>query len=136
MLLSKLGLAPFGYSGRVAPTRFYCTMEVQIMSQASRTARRMSEDLKETASEAKHAAQTVGSDLLHKAQKYGAEATEAVAERLDGLKETAADYYRTGREKAREYEQALESRVQDRPIMSVLTAVAVGFVVGYLCKRS
>jgi ElaB/YqjD/DUF883 family membrane-anchored ribosome-binding protein len=102
----------------------------------SRTARRGVEDLKESAQEMKEGVRGAANDLLHKAQQFGSEASSAVRESLDGMRDTATDYYRTGRDKARDFEQALEQRVQDRPLMSVLAAVGIGFLVGYLCKRS
>jgi ElaB/YqjD/DUF883 family membrane-anchored ribosome-binding protein len=52
------------------------------------------------------------------------------------LRSTASDMAEQGRDKMHEMEHAVEERIQDRPFMSILIAIGLGFLVGFLCKRS
>lgn len=108
------------------------------MAQTSnmRNAGRAAENLQAAAHEAKSRAQEMAGDVADRAQRMGTAATEAVRERFDTMRETAADYYRVGRDKARDWEQAMERQVQDRPIVSILGALAIGFAIGFMCRRS
>ena len=52
------------------------------------------------------------------------------------LRDQANEYYETGRERAREWEQGLEQYVQEKPLQAVLIAAGVGVLLGLLWKRS
>jgi len=41
-----------------------------------------------------------------------------------------------GRERAQEWEQSIETYVQEKPIQSILIAAGVGILLGILWKRS
>jgi ElaB/YqjD/DUF883 family membrane-anchored ribosome-binding protein len=57
-------------------------------------------------------------------------------ERYSQLRDQASEYYESGRERAREWEQNLEQYVQEKPLQAVLMAAGVGVLLGLLWKRS
>ncbi|HMB67876.1 MAG TPA: hypothetical protein VKU85_01150 [bacterium] len=62
-------------------------------------------------------------------------AKTAAAESLEDAKEKAREYVQTGREKKEHYEDALLTRVRERPLQSVAIAAGVGLVIGLLGRR-
>jgi ElaB/YqjD/DUF883 family membrane-anchored ribosome-binding protein len=72
---------------------------------------------------------------MHTVQKIGNEAVGVVKDGYEDLRETAADYVDQGRTKVESWEQSLEKRVKQRPLRSVLMAVGLGFVAGFLYSR-
>jgi ElaB/YqjD/DUF883 family membrane-anchored ribosome-binding protein len=102
----------------------------------SRAARKTAEDFRNGAEESKHIVQDAASDLLHTAKKVGSQAKEVVQERWDNLRNTASDVVEQGRDKLQDVEHAVEERIQNRPFMAILMAIGLGFLVGFLCRRS
>ena len=66
----------------------------------------------------------------------GSQVRDAAEEKFNNLRDQAAEYYDQGRERAQEWEQNLESYVQDQPIKSLLIAAGVGALLGFLWRRS
>jgi ElaB/YqjD/DUF883 family membrane-anchored ribosome-binding protein len=66
----------------------------------------------------------------------GGHVRDAASEKYEQLRDQASDYYKHGREAAQEWEQSLESYVQEKPLQSILIAAGVGMILGMLWKRS
>jgi ElaB/YqjD/DUF883 family membrane-anchored ribosome-binding protein len=66
----------------------------------------------------------------------GSQVRDAAGEKYNELRQQASDYYEQGRQRAEEWEQSLESYVQEKPIQSLLIAAGVGMLLGILWKRS
>ena len=69
-------------------------------------------------------------------RNLGSQARDAATEKFNDLRQQATDYYDQGRAQAREWEEGIESYVQEKPIQSLLIAAGVGLVLGMLWKRS
>ena len=52
------------------------------------------------------------------------------------LRDQAQNYYEQGRQRANEWEEGLESYIQDKPLQAVMIAAGVGVLLGLLWKRS
>ena len=66
----------------------------------------------------------------------GSQVRDQAKEKYNQLSDQARDYYDQGRQKAQEWEQGLESYIQEKPLQSVLIAAGVGVLLGLLWKRS
>jgi ElaB/YqjD/DUF883 family membrane-anchored ribosome-binding protein len=66
----------------------------------------------------------------------GGQVREAAREKYSQLSDQAQDYYDQGKHKAQEWEQGIESYIQEKPLQAVLIAAGVGVVLGLLWKRS
>jgi ElaB/YqjD/DUF883 family membrane-anchored ribosome-binding protein len=69
-------------------------------------------------------------------REMGGQVREAATEKYEQLREQATTYYDQGRQRATEWEQGLESYVQEKPLQAVLMAAGVGVLLGLLWKRS
>jgi ElaB/YqjD/DUF883 family membrane-anchored ribosome-binding protein len=78
------------------------------------------------------AAQQVG----HNLRDLGGQVRDAAREKYEQLSGQANEYYEQSKEKAQEWEQGLESYVQEKPIQALLIAAGVGMLLGVLWKRS
>jgi ElaB/YqjD/DUF883 family membrane-anchored ribosome-binding protein len=78
------------------------------------------------------AAQQVGQDL----RNLGAQVRDAAKERYGQYTDQARNYVDQGREAAQEWEQSLESFVQEKPLQALAIAAGVGLLLGLLWKRS
>src|SRR5690349_11771063 len=78
------------------------------------------------------AAAQVGQNI----RDMGTQARDMASERYNQLRDQAQNYYEQGRQRATEWEQGLESYVQEKPIQAVLIAAGVGVLLGLLWKRS
>ena len=83
------------------------------------------EQVREAATQVSQNLRDAGSQLRDQAQ-----------EKYNQLRDQASQYYEEGRQRAQEWEQGLESYVQEKPIQSLLIAAGVGMVLGILWKRS
>ena len=63
------------------------------------------------------------------------ERVDAVADSLDSIRETAADYVDHSRERATEFARTFEDTIRERPLTSILIGTAVGFVLGCFMAR-
>ena len=61
---------------------------------------------------------------------------DAAQEKFNELRDQASQYYEEGRQRAQEWEQSLETYVQEQPIKSLLIAAGVGALLGFLWRRS
>lgn len=84
-----------------------------------------------TASQVKDKVQEVASNV----RDMGSQAYETASQKYEDAKESAAEYYRAGRDRAMEWESQIESYVRERPIKSLLMAAGVGIVIGMIWKR-
>jgi ElaB/YqjD/DUF883 family membrane-anchored ribosome-binding protein len=80
----------------------------------------------------KNKATEVGQNL----RDLGSQVRDVARDKYDELREQAGNYYSQGRERAQEWEQSLESYVQEKPIQAVLMAAGIGVLLGLLWKRS
>jgi ElaB/YqjD/DUF883 family membrane-anchored ribosome-binding protein len=105
----------------------------------ARNARKGAEDIRDTARDAAHdfkeTAQEAASNIVNKVRDMGANMGEAVRDGFDDLRGTAGRYVKQGSRKARELEEAMEDRVQERPVAAIFLALGIGFAVGFLCSR-
>ena len=63
------------------------------------------------------------------------EGVDTVADSLDSLRDRASDYMDQGRERANEFAETFEDTIHERPLMALLVAGAVGFVLGCFITR-
>jgi ElaB/YqjD/DUF883 family membrane-anchored ribosome-binding protein len=77
-------------------------------------------------------AQQVGQNL----RDLGGQVRDQAQQKYSELSDQARDYYDQGRQKAQEWEEGLESYVQEKPLQAVLIAAGVGVLLGLLWKRS
>ena len=68
-------------------------------------------------------------------QAMGTIARGAAQERLDGLRDTAVEYYDLGIDKMRDVERSVEGYICKQPIKSVVIAASVGLFVGRFLMR-
>ena len=61
---------------------------------------------------------------------------DAAQDKFNDLRDQAAEYYEQGRQRAMEWEHSLEEYVQQQPIKSLLIAAGVGALLGFLWRRS
>ena len=73
--------------------------------------------------------------LGDKAHQLGDDAKHAAQDKLEHAKESAAEYFQQGREKATELTHTVENYVRSEPTKSLLGAAGVGFVLGFLLIR-
>ena len=76
-------------------------------------------------------AKTVNQDI----QKLGGTVRDAAQEKIEQVGEKAAEYYEQGQDKVRGAACACEQLLRERPLMSVLIAVGVGWLLGRFWKR-
>jgi ElaB/YqjD/DUF883 family membrane-anchored ribosome-binding protein len=69
---------------------------------------------------------------LDKLRDLGSQVRDQATERYNQLRDQAQNYYQQGRDRATEWEQSLESYVQEKPIQAVLMAAGVGVLLGLL----
>lgn len=50
-------------------------------------------------------------------------------------REKAQDLYSRGRERAKQWEEGLETYVREKPVQSLLIAAGVGLAIGFLMRR-
>jgi ElaB/YqjD/DUF883 family membrane-anchored ribosome-binding protein len=65
----------------------------------------------------------------------GGQVRDAARDKYNELSDQAQDYYQQGRDKAHEWEEGIESYIQEKPLQSVLIAAGVGVLLGLLWKR-
>jgi len=66
----------------------------------------------------------------------GGQVRDQAREKYEQFSTQARNYYDQGRETAEQWEQSLESYVQEKPLQSLLIAAGVGMLLGILWKRS
>lgn len=63
------------------------------------------------------------------------ERVDAVADSIDSLGAQATDYVDQGRERANELAHTVEGKIHERPMIAIVVAGAVGFVLGCFVSR-
>jgi ElaB/YqjD/DUF883 family membrane-anchored ribosome-binding protein len=81
--------------------------------------------------ELKEKAVQVGKDVL----EMGGAVRDVAHEQFDHMRDRASGYVKQGREKIGEWEDGLESYIQDKPIRSLLLAAGAGLLLGLLWRR-
>ena len=74
-------------------------------------------------------------EVTQNLQDFGSHVSEAAHQKYGEVKDRAADYYNRSKETAQEWEQSLESYVQEKPLQAVLIAAGVGLIVGLIWRR-
>ncbi|HEY2588320.1 MAG TPA: hypothetical protein VGI81_21450 [Tepidisphaeraceae bacterium] len=82
--------------------------------------------------QAKQTGQQVGQNL----RDLGGQVRDQAQQKYNEMSDQAREYYEQGRQKAQEWEQGLESYIQEKPLQAVLIAAGVGVLLGLLWKRS
>jgi ElaB/YqjD/DUF883 family membrane-anchored ribosome-binding protein len=75
-------------------------------------------------------------EVAQNIRDMGSGVRDAAREQYDQLRGQASDYYEQGRARAQEWEQGLETYVQDKPLQALAIAAGVGLLVGLLWRRS
>ena len=73
--------------------------------------------------------------VREKAAEVSHHLKEVAEEKYDQVRKEAAHVYNEGRHKAEQWEESLESYVQEKPLQAVLLAAGVGLLLGLLWKR-
>jgi len=102
----------------------------------ARNTRKTMDEARDAGQDIKEAVQERAGNIVQSAQKIGSDAAAVVKEQYENVRDTAADYYDQGRKRARQFEQAFEDTVQERPLVSILAALGAGFLLGFLVRRS
>lgn len=68
-------------------------------------------------------------------QEFGGIARDVAQEKLEHLRDSAADYKDQGRDKVQKVERTIEQFIQDRPLKTVLIAAGVGLLLGRFWMR-
>lgn len=75
-------------------------------------------------------------DVINRVRDLTGEALHAADRRVSRARKTADAYVKAGRKRAVRLEQSLEHGIGERPLMSLLAASIVGFLLGMLlCRR-
>ena len=74
-------------------------------------------------------------EVTQNLRDVGSHVSDSAHEKLGEIKDRANDYYNRSKETAQEWEQSLESYVQEKPLQAVLIAAGVGLVLGLIWRR-
>jgi ElaB/YqjD/DUF883 family membrane-anchored ribosome-binding protein len=75
-------------------------------------------------------------EVTQNLRDIGGQVRDAASEKYSQLRDQASEYYNQSKEAATQWEQSLESYVQEKPLQAVLIAAGVGLLLGLLWKRS
>jgi ElaB/YqjD/DUF883 family membrane-anchored ribosome-binding protein len=81
-------------------------------------------------------AQQMGQKVSENLRDLGGQVRDQAQQKYSDLSDQAREYYDQGRQKAQEWEQGLESYIQEKPLQAVMIAAGVGVLLGLLWKRS
>jgi ElaB/YqjD/DUF883 family membrane-anchored ribosome-binding protein len=73
--------------------------------------------------------------VREKAAEVSQHLKDVANEKYGEVRDKASQVYNQGRETAEQWEQSLESYVQEKPLQAVLLAAGVGLLLGLLWKR-
>jgi ElaB/YqjD/DUF883 family membrane-anchored ribosome-binding protein len=108
------------------------------MSQSANMKRHVRAGAKEVRHAARQLRDTANDEVhsvMQSARKAGDHFNEAVRTGVNNLRESASDYLDQGRAKAQSMEEAVEQRIANRPLQSILIALGLGFLIGLFCTR-
>ena len=74
-------------------------------------------------------------DVTEDIRKMGRTVRGAAQEQLDQVGEKASEYYEQGRDKVHDVMCACMEKLRERPLMSVLIAIGIGWLLGRFWKR-
>jgi ElaB/YqjD/DUF883 family membrane-anchored ribosome-binding protein len=93
-------------------------------------------ELKDKAQEVGQNLRDLGGQVRDVAREKYEQVSGQAREKYEQVAGQARDYYEQGRDQAQQWEQTLESYVQEKPIQALLIAAGVGVLLGVLWKRS
>jgi ElaB/YqjD/DUF883 family membrane-anchored ribosome-binding protein len=102
----------------------------------ARNSRKAMEEAREAGEEIKEAVQERAGNIAQSVQKMGTDASAAVKEQYETIRDTASEYYDQGRKRARQLGEQVETTVQERPLIALLAAIGAGFLIGFFCRRT
>ncbi len=73
--------------------------------------------------------------VREKAAEVSQHLKDAATDKYNQVRDRATDAYNQGRDTAEQWEQSLETYVQEKPLQAVLLAAGVGLLLGLLWKR-
>jgi len=74
-------------------------------------------------------------DVKRDVRELGDAATGAAREQVENVRGKAADFVGQGRDKFKDLEASLETRLREQPLKSMLVAGGIGFVLGLFLRR-
>ena len=74
-------------------------------------------------------------EAVQSLRDMGNQAKDAAQEQVENLRGVANEYFEQGRERAKDLEKTLESRIREQPLQSALIAAGIGFVIGVCLMR-
>ncbi len=99
-------------------------------------AHEMAEDAGEAIGTMAEECRNQAAGMVDSVKEFGTKAGRAARESFDHLRETAGEYVEKGRKQAVEAEHSFEGMIRSKPLQSLMIAVGVGFVAGFLMTRS
>ena len=85
----------------------------------------------EAASQIKSKADTMAQNF----GDMGHKAVDQAQKKFSELSGTAADYYESGKDKAAEMQDSMETYVRDQPMKAIMIALGAGLLIGFLVSR-
>jgi ElaB/YqjD/DUF883 family membrane-anchored ribosome-binding protein len=70
-----------------------------------------------------------------KAADVSQQIKDAATDKYNQVRDRATDAYQQGKETAEQWEQSLETYVQEKPLQAVLLAAGIGLLLGLLWRR-
>lgn len=77
----------------------------------------------------------MAADLQHHAQEMGAQIKDVAEQKMNEVRDSAAQYYEQGRERAQVAAGDMENYIREQPTKSLLIAAGIGAVLGVLWVR-
>ena len=74
-------------------------------------------------------------EVTQNLRDFGSHVGDVAQQKYGEVKDRAADYYNRSRDAAQEWEQSLETYVQEKPLQAVLIAAGVGLILGLIWRR-
>jgi ElaB/YqjD/DUF883 family membrane-anchored ribosome-binding protein len=74
-------------------------------------------------------------EVTQNLRDFGTHAADVAQQKYGEVRDRAADYYNRSKDAAQDWEQSLESYVQEKPLQAVLIAAGVGLILGLIWRR-
>jgi ElaB/YqjD/DUF883 family membrane-anchored ribosome-binding protein len=72
--------------------------------------------------------------VVESIKELGGDARSLAEEQVAQARDTAAQYWEDGRQRAADWEASLEDMIRNEPVKSLAIAVGAGFVLGFLFR--
>ena len=73
--------------------------------------------------------------VMNRIKDLGTEAVQAADSHVRDMRDSANNYVKSGRKRAGRIERSVERSIEERPLMAVLAASIIGFVLGIVFAR-